>query len=291
MLSFCCIEFEISFQEYETKESGILEQLVISIIMMPNIIGRALCLGVIFGLVKMFGVLILIVMFISQVILSSLEGFVVKCKITSRMCLAIFTSFTSPCLIVKEQSKHFLVNGISGSILYIIATWTIYLIVSTYGNIFPDTSLTLECHQNVTTNSTMRCPINANTTDDCFSGFFHISKQQRFTICPEDQWYLLWIISWIITGFMIVSLASVAFLHYLIDNEKRLMSFRRIGIDTCPEREASIKQYIIDIMDGKFKEVEKVAKEATGRSVLELMIQSKRIHLTKVNIYKTQINH
>ena len=244
-----------------------------------------------FGVMRLYGSLFLMIVYVFKVIILTLETIISKSKITSTMFLSLLLSFISPCLTVAEQSKHFLVNGISGSILYIIAMWSIYLIVSTYGNIFPDTSLTLECHQNVTTNSTMRCPINANTTDDCFSGFFHISKQQRFTICPEDQWYLLWIISWIITGFMIVSLASVAFLHYLIDNEKRLMSFRRIGIDTCPEREASIKQYIIDIMDGKFKEVEKVAKEATGRSVIELMIQSKHIHLTKVNIYKTQINH
>ena len=35
-----------------TKECGFLEQLIISLIMLPNIVGRALCLGAIFAVVK-----------------------------------------------------------------------------------------------------------------------------------------------------------------------------------------------------------------------------------------------
>ena len=270
------------------KECGFLEQMVISIIMLPNILGRALCLGVIFGVTKIYGAIVLIFLFASQLLLSSLESLVSKSKISSKMFLGILTSFTSPCLVVVEQSKHFLVNGISGSILNIMATWIIYLIVSTYGNLFPETSSTLECHHNMTTNSTIRCPVNPNTSiDDCQPGFFQISEQ-LFSNFPESQrqWDLLWITSWIITALMILSLGSIAFLHCLIDIEKRMMLFGKIGIDTCPERDASIKQFIVDIMEGKdFEEVQQKAKEATGKPILELMVQSKRIHFTKVDTY------
>ena len=271
------------------KECGFLEQLVISIIMLPNILGRALCLGVIFSVTKIYGAIVLIILFASQLLLSSLESLVSKTQITSKMFLGILTSFTSPCLVVVEQSKHFLVNGISGSILNIMATWTIYLIVSTYGSLFPETSSTLECHHNMTTNSTTRCPVNPNTSiDDCQPGFFQISEQV-FTNFPESQrqWELLWVINWIITTLLILSLASIAVLHYLINVEKRMMFLAKIGINTCPERDASIKSFIVDIMEGKkdFEEVQKQAKEATGKPILDLMVQSKRIHFTKVDTY------
>ena len=215
---------------------------------------------------------------------------------SSKMILGILTSFTSPCLIVIEQSKHFLVNGISGSILNIVATWSIYLIVFKYGNIFAKeipAPFMLECHHNFTTNQTMRCIMNPATTDDCLSGFFQTYNpfnETLFTNCPENyrQWYLLWITCWIVTGVMILSLVSITILHYLIDTEKRMMLFDKIGINTCPERDTSIKPFIVNIMDGKdFEEVQKKAKEATGKPILELMVQSRRIHFTKVrrNIY------
>ena len=85
---------------------------------------------------------------------------------------------------------------------------------------------------------------------------------------------------------MMLSLVSIAVLHYLIDTEKKMVLLGKIGIDTCPERDASIKPFIVDIMDGKdFEEVQKKAKEATGKPILDLMIQSRRIHLTKVITY------
>lgn len=271
------------------KECGFLEQLVISIIMLPNILGRALCLGVIFGVTKIYGAIVLIILFASQLFLSSLESLVSKTQITSKMFLGILTSFTSPCLVVIEQSKHFLVNGISGSILNIMATWIIYLIVSTYGNLFPETSSTLECHHNMTTNSTTRCPVNPNTsTDDCQPGFFQISEQV-FANFPESQsqWELLWDINWIITTLLILGLASIAVLHYLINTDKRMMFLMKFGINICPERDTTIKPFIVQVMDGKrnFDQVVEDAKEATGKSILELMVQSRRIHLTKVSTY------
>ena len=269
-----------------TKECGFLEQLMISIIMLPNILGRALCLGVIFGVTKIYGAIVLMILFVSQLMLSSLESLISKTQITSKMFLGVLTSFTSPCLVVIEQSKHFLVNGVSGSILNIIATWSIYLIVSTHGNLFPEA---LECHHDVTTNATMRCPVNPNTTmDDCRPGFSQISERQ-FANFPESQsqWYLLWIVNWIITTLMVLSLLSIAVLHYLIDVEKRMMILAKIGIDTCPERDASIKPFIVDIMEDKksFEDIEKEAKDASGKSILELMVQSRRIHLIKVSTF------
>ena len=279
-----------------TKECGFLEQLVISFIMLPNILGRALCLGVIFGLLKIYGAIVLIIVFVSEIIISCLESLICKTKITSRIFLGILTSFTSPCLIVIEQSKHFLVNGITGTVLYILATWILYFNASAIRRFLPNSNFTLECHDdisNITANSIIRCPeVNATEDRNCFPGIFSVSNSTNqeglYTICPEsyDQWHFLYIVCSLVSGLLSLSLFSVIFLHYLINVERRMVLLQKIKIDTCPQRDASIKQFIINIMDGKdFEEVQKQAKEATGKPILDLMVQSKRIHFTKVDTY------
>ena len=279
-----------------TKECGFLEQLVISFIMLPNILGRALCLGIIFGLLKIYGAIVLIIVFASQLMMSSLENLASKSKITSRMFLGILTSFTSPCLIVIEQSKHFLVNGITGTVLYILATWILYFNASAIRRYLPNSYFTLECHgdfNNITANSIIRCPeVNSTDESDCYPGIFSVSNSTNqeglYTICPEsyDQWHFLLLACTLVTGLLALSLISVIFLHYLINIERRMVCFQKIKIDTCPQRDASIKEFIVDIMEGKdFKEVEQKAMEATGKPILDLIVQSKRIHLTKVDIF------
>ena len=258
---------------------------MISVIMLPNIVGRALCLGVIVGITKFYGFLVLFIVFASQLILCCLESIVSKTKITSIILLGILTSFTSPCLVMIEQSRHFLVNGMSGSIIYIIVIWSIYLFMSANGNIFPNSPLSLECYNNITTDSIMRCPVNLDTKiDECLDGFFHIEDEPLFTICPERNWFLLWIASIVISVLMILSLASISILHYLIDTEKRMMFFKKIGINICPERDTFIKPFIVDIMEGKrkFDEIDKEAIDKHEMPVLDLMIKMKRLHMTKV---------
>ena len=263
--------------------------------MLPNILGRALCLGVIFGLLKIHGAIVLIIVFVSQTLLSCLDTLTSKTKVTSRMFLGILTSFTSPCLIVIEQSKHFLFNGITGTVLYIMATWILYFNASAIRQLLPNSNFTLECHgdfNNITANSIIRCPeVNSTDESDCYPRIFSVSNstnQGLYTICPEsfDQWHFLYIVCSLVSGLLSLSLISVIFLHYLINVERRMVLFQKIKIDTCPQRDASIKQFIINIMDGKdFEEVQKKAKEATGKPILDLMIQSRRIHLTKVITY------
>ena len=281
------------FQEYLTKECGFLEQLVISIIMLPNIVGRALCLGVVFGLMKIYGVVILLIVCASQMLSSYLESLVSKTQITSKMFLGILTSFTSPCLIVVEQSKYFLVNGIIGTVLYIVATWILYFNASAIRDLLPDSNYILECHDDIsgsTADYIIKCPENATKDIDCYPGIFSIpnSTHRLYTICPEnyDQWHLLLIACSIVTGLLCLSMLSVIILHYLINVEKRMVLFQKIKIDTCPQRDASIKEFIVDIMEGKdFEEVQQKTKEATGKPILELMLQSKRIHMTKVSTH------
>ena len=276
-----------------TKECGFLEQLVISFIMLPNILGRALCLGVIFGLLKIYGTIVLIIVFASQLMMSSLENLASKSKITSRMFLGILTSFTSPCLIVIEQSKHFLVNGITGTVLYILATWILYFNASAIRQLLPNSNFTLECHgdfNNITANSIIRCPeVNYTDESDCYPGIFSVSNstnQVLYTICPEsnNQWHFLLIACSLVTGLLVLSLISIIGLHYLINIERRLVIFQKIEIDTCPQRDISIKNFIFSIMESKnyFEEVNKKAMDDFGKPIIQSMVQSKRLHITKV---------
>ena len=264
-----------------TKECGFLEQLVISFIMLPNILGRALCLGVIFGLLKIYGAIVLIIVFASQLMMSSLENLASKSKITSRMFLGILTSFTSPCLIVIEQSKHFLVNGITGTVLYILATWILYFNASAIRRYLPNSYFTLECHgdfNNITANSIIRCPeVNSTDESDCYPGIFSVSNstnQVLYTICPEsyDQWHFLLIACSLVTGLLVLSLISIIVLHYLINIERRMMIFQKIEIDTCPQRDVSIKPFISSIMESKnnFEEVNQKAIIDFEKPILQL---------------------
>ena len=258
---------------------------MISIIMLPNIVGRALCLGVMFAIVKMYSAIVLLAIFAIQQLGSFFESLKSKTK-KSKSFLGILTSFTSPCLIVKELSNHFLVNGIIGSVLYVLATWILYFCLSMFGKPFPESPLILECFYNITTTSILRCPFNATIEEHCHSGSFFFSEQE-FTICPsQSQFHYLWITCWVVTCLLALSLVSVSVLHCLVNGEKKMMFFRKLHIDTCPERDASIKPFMIDVMDGNdFEEVQRKAKETTGKPILELMVQSRRIHLTKVSMH------
>ena len=61
-----------------------------------------------------------------------------------------------------------------------------------------------------------------------------------------------------------MSLLSLAYLHWIIDPVRRMMEGRRIGIDTWPEKDASIKPFILKIMNGgDFETVDKESIDTT----------------------------
>ena len=110
-------------------------------------------------------------------------------------------------------------------------------------------------------------------------------NQQYYTICPAeyDQWYFLWNICLVTTGLLTMSLLSLAYLHWLIDPVRRMMEGSRIGIDTWPEKDASIKPFILKIMNGgDFETVDKESIDTTKRSLLELSVQCRLLQFTEV---------
>ena len=137
---------------------------------------------------------------------------------------------------MKDDSKHFLTNGLVGSLLYIITIWVVFFKASLLRNLFPSSPLMIECFHNLTTFSVVRCPVNATAGADCSYGVFADTNQQYYTICPRsyDQWYFLWIICLVTTGCLTMSFISISYLQWLIDPVRRMMEGRRIGIDTWP---------------------------------------------------------
>ena len=62
-----------------------------------------------------------------------------------------------------------------------------------------------------------------------------------------------------------------------------MMEGRRIGIDTWPEKDASIKPFILKIMNGgDFETVDKESIDTTQRSLLELSVQCRLLQFTEV---------
>ena len=264
-----------------------LEHFITFLVMVPNVVARALCIAIIIRMLKIFGFVTMIIIAMSQLIIEYWITTKSKGKLTNKVFLGVLTSFTSPCLIVKESSKHLLFNGITGSVLYSSTIWILYTFTLNFGPPLPGKS-PFECHFNITTNSIMKCGLNASTAFDCHYGFLSNMNQSHFMICPEgyNQWHLLWIACLVVTLIMALSLVSIGILHHLIHVEKRMVWFKKIGFDSCPKHDASIKQFIFDIMEEEkdFNEVNKRAIENTGKPLLELFVISKRFHISKVSI-------
>ena len=158
-------------------------------------------------------------------------------------------------------------------------------------DLVPESLSTIEFNNNVDieVDSIIRCPLNATENSHCYPALYSTSNttnEKLFTLCPKsyDEWHFLWIACVLITCLLFLSLLSVMLLHHLIDVEKRMMLFRKIKIDTCPQRDASVKQYMIEIMEKKnsFEDINEKAMQALGKPMIELMVQSKRLHITKV---------
>ena len=248
-----------------------------------------MCLGILVSVLKHYAIIGIAMIYFCLQMATICESYVHKTK-KSKSFLGILTSFTSPCLIVKEDSKHFLINGLIGCVLYIASIWIVYFNISDFRNLLPNNTshqhpLIIECHYNFTTSSILRCPINAKSLEDCQIGLFSLPNQIIYTICPRKygQWYLLWLACFIVTGTLIVSFSVIVFLHFLIDQERLMFLADKIGINTCPESDIGIKQYVIEIFSGKsYEDVNLKAIEATGKPLLDLFVQSRRFHFVKV---------
>ena len=279
-----CTHLMYLFQNFSYKDSKIMEQIVISLLMICNILGRILALAIVFSIMKYWGIIVLIIILTCLELTAFMESHVSKTK-KSKSFLGILTSFISPCLIIKDDSKHFLTNGLIGSLLYIEIIWILYIEASFARNLFPNSPLTFECFHNFTTNVVTRCPLNATFHNDCSYGIFASTNQQYFTICPDnyDQWYFLWIICLVATGLLAMSLISIAYLHWLIDPVRRMLEGRKIKINTWPEKDANIKPFILKILNGEgFDTVNQESFDTMGKHLLELSVQSRLLHFTQV---------
>lgn len=264
-----------------------MEQVLIAFLMICNILGRILALAIIFSFMKYWGIFVLIIILICLELTALIESCIYKTE-KSKSFLGILTSFISPCLIIKDDSKHFLTNGLVGSVLYIAMVWLLYFKASFARTLFPNSPLTIECFHNFTTDIVTRCPLKASIYNHCNYGVFASTNQQYYTICPEnyDHWFILWIICLITTGFLTTSLLSIAYLHLLIDPVRRMIEGRRIKMNIWPENDANIKPFILKIMVGEdFDTVNQDAYDTMGKYILELSVQSRLLHFTKVHIF------
>ena len=269
---------------FQFKDSGLVEQILIAMLIICNVLGHVLALAIMFAITKYWGFVALAIILLCLQITAFIESNIYETK-KSKSFLGVLTSFISPCLIIKDDSKHFLINGLVGSVLYTGMIWFLYFKASVFRNIFPDSPLMIQCFHNISSTVVMKCPLNATDNEDCFNNTFVKAGQQHFTICPQsyDQWYFLWMMCLIATAFLSFSMFSITYLHLLIDPVRRMMEGRRIGINIWPEKNVNIRPYVVQIMNGEdYGNVSNKAKDATGKGLLELGIQSGLLHFTKV---------
>ena len=201
---------------------------MISMLMLPSVIARALCLGLIFGAMKIYGIAVLIYAFIFQSFASLL--YYIEFWEKSKSFLGILTSFTSPCLIVKEQSIYFLVNGLVGTMAYIISLFNIWL----FALDITSSTFILKCHNNYTADKVVRCPIinttNAIDIEHCNQGLFYTTDEPHFTVCPSNysEWHFLRIACIVAGVLLTLSFLCITILHTLIKEDSRIILLRKI---------------------------------------------------------------
>ena len=271
-------------QNYAYKESKFKEQVIIAFLMISNVLGRVLALAIVFAILKYYGIIPLVIMLIVLQVAATIESRYNQTKMLKGF-LGILTSFISPCLIIKDGSKHMVVVGLVGSFLYLGMIWTLYFDAAYFRNIFPDSPVAIQCFHNISTDIIRTCPFNATSIEDCQRGFFAISNHHFFSACPEsfDEWYFLRIACIIATVFLCISIFSVMFLHHLIDPVRRMMEATKVKINIWPEKNINIKDFVKQIMEGEdYEKVNEEAVNCTAKSLLELSVQSRLLHFTKV---------
>ena len=149
--------------------------------MICNVLGHALALAILFAITKYWGFVALALILAFLEIIAMIESYIYETE-KSKSFLGILTSFISPCLIIKDDSKHFLINGLVGSILYSGMIWLLYFKAIFFRNFFPNSPIMIECFHNISTTIVMNCPLNATIDEDCFNDTFVNSSQQHFTI-------------------------------------------------------------------------------------------------------------
>lgn len=273
-----------SFQNYPYKESKFKEQVIIAFLMISNVLGRVLALAIVFAILKYYGIIPLLIMLTCLQVAATIESRYNQTKMLKGF-LGILTSFISPCLIIKDGSQHMVVVGLVGSFFYLGMIWTLYFDAAYFRNIFPDSPVAIQCFHNISTDIIRTCPFNATSIEDCQRGFFAISNHHFFSACPEDfdEWFFLRIACIIATVFLCLSIFSVMFLHYLIDPVRRMMEATKVKINVWPEKNTNIKPFVKRIMDNEdYETVNDDAITSTGKSLLELAVQSRLLHFTDV---------
>ena len=260
---------------------------MIFLIMIFVILGRITSFSLVFSFMKINAVIPLSIVFLLLVIISLTER---KIGVQKRF-LAIVTSILAPCLILKDDSFHYLINGITGSIASLAITWSIYFLVPLRDNfplnyVFPNSSTIMECSYKINVTQTMRCAKDMGTSD-CLSGIMSFSSAGMETICPLDygKWYYLQIVCIAVTVLLLVNVAAIILLHKLIDPVFRMRFAKKLGMTIWPPRDMFWLKFVNQLLDKEdFDSCNNSAIAETGKSLLELSIQSRLFGFTKVCI-------
>ena len=78
-------------------------------------------------------------------------------------------------------------------------------------------------------------------------------------------------------------MALPLFIFHLIDPVRRMMEATKVKINVWPEKNTNIKPFVKRIMDNEdYETVNDDAITSTGKSLLELAVQSRLLHFTDV---------
>ena len=123
--------------------------------MMANVVGRILLFSYTFAIWNVVGFIPMVFIFAIQYLISYCFDVIRNGISRSQAFFGVVTSITAPCLVVKEDSRHFLRNGLVSNGLCLLLCWAIYLLRS-FG--LPYRETIFDCNTSIASiNETKRC--------------------------------------------------------------------------------------------------------------------------------------
>ena len=261
--------------------------------MIVCIISRTLFWAIIFAMLRQFGFVVLIVMFLLMLLVSLNDK---KDIGLEKLVLGTITSLTAPCLILIEDTYYYIKSSIVGNILSLGIIWGLYFMatlkVQVLETMMGESKTVFEC-TNLTLdkdiNEIIRCPSLNNASDyNCTEGFFAFSKPDFVTVCPPsyDRWWPLLMFCIVLSGIHLASMMLSFLMTYLMDPIHRYRLAKKLCCDTINLKEKDM--FWKDLLDGLdsgpkvFKDINDMAINKLGHSLLTLSIQSEFIGLTEV---------
>ena len=221
----CYLQSSFIFQNTELREETTAAETAITFPWMSiSVFTKVTFAATIFAVFKYLGFAIILVIVLIRLVITKVFW---KNLPFENNFLGATTSITAPCLMIKENSKYYIVTNVVSDLLSLMFVWTGYVIARLdLGQSVEDLMAKpiFQCKQFLKIERIYRCS-NITDPDSCLGLFPGPINPHSFeTACPEgsDEWLPLLYMCIILTCLQVLSVFSILMIHYVGDKMNKL---------------------------------------------------------------------